>query len=248
MVGVVSDATLSASIREEPSDDDGIATLRPSRQPRILDKPSFPHFPIVATLKPRPTGTCNRMHLDQRIRTFSTKTPTLARDTYVAPGSVLVGDVTLGEHSSVWFQAVLRADLHSITIGACSNIQDGAVIHVADAYGTRVGERVTVGHCAVLHACTIGDEVLVGMNAVVLDGAEVGARSIIGANALVTSGTRIPEGSLFLGSPGKVVRTLSIEEQAGLASWAERYVVLAEAYRKGLPSIILPPVAPIPVA
>ena len=148
----------------------------------------------------------------------------------------------------MWFQAVLRADLHSITIGACSNIQDGAVIHVADAYGTRVGERVTVGHCAVLHACTIGDEVLVGMNAVVLDGAEVGARSIIGANALVTSGTRIPEGSLFLGSPGKVVRTLSIEERAGLASWAERYVILAEAYRKGLPAIILPPVAPIPVA
>jgi gamma-carbonic anhydrase len=168
------------------------------------------------------------MQLDQRIRTFATKTPTLAPNTYVAPGAVLVGDVTLGEHASVWFQAVLRADLHSITIGAHSNIQDGAVIHVADAYGTRVGERVTVGHCAVLHACTIGDEVLVGMNAVVLDGAEVGARSIIGANALV--------------------RTLSIDEQAGLASWAERYVVLAEAYRKGLPSIILPPVAPIPVA
>ena len=245
---VVSDATLSEPIRDAQSDSDGIATIQRFRQPRNLDKYSVPHFPIVATTKPRPTGSYKRMHLDQRIRTFATKTPILASDAYVAPGAVLVGDVTLGEHASVWFQAVLRADLHSITIGAHSNIQDGAVIHVADAYGTRVGERVTVGHCAVLHACTIGDEVLVGMNAVVLDGAEVGARSIIGANALVTSGTRIPEGSLFLGSPGKVVRTLSNEEQAGLASWAERYVVLAEAYRKELPHIVLPPVAPIPVA
>jgi len=248
VVGVVSNETLYGLIRKALSDAHGNDTLALIRQPRNLDKDLILHFPIVVTLKPRPTGSYNRMHLHDRIRTFSTKTPTLGLDTYVAPGSVLVGDVTLGEHVSIWFQAVLRADLHSITIGARSNIQDGAVIHVADAYGTCVGERVTVGHCAVLHACTIGDEVLVGMNAVVLDGAEVGDRSIIGANALVTSGTRIPEGSLFLGSPGKVVRTLSAAEQAGLASWAERYVVLAEAYRNGLPHIVLPPVPNIPLA
>ncbi|NBV85227.1 MAG: gamma carbonic anhydrase family protein [Verrucomicrobia bacterium] len=186
------------------------------------------------------------MDLPERIRKFSTKSPSVAANAYIAPGAVLVGAVTLGENSSVWFQSALRADLNSITVGARSNIQDGAIVHVADAHGTVIGQRVTVGHGAVIHACTIDDEVLVGMNAVVLDGAHIGARSIIGANALVTSGTHIPEGSLFLGSPGKVVRALSPEEQAGLASWAERYVVLAEAYRNGLPQIVLPPASKIP--
>ena len=146
------------------------------------------------------------MDLPERIRKFSTKSPSVAANAYIAPGAVLVGAVTLGENSSVWFQSALRADLNSITVGARSNIQDGAIVHVADAHGTVIGQRVTVGHGAVIHACTIDDEVLVGMNAVVLDGAHIGARSIIGANALVTSGTHIPEGSLFLGSPGKVVR------------------------------------------
>jgi len=186
------------------------------------------------------------MNLHDRIHEFSTKTPNLASNAYVAPGAVLVGDVTLGENASVWFQSVLRADLNSIVIGAESNIQDGAIIHVADAYGTEIGQRVTVGHGAVIHACTVGDEVLVGMNAVILDGAQIGARSIIGANALVTAGMQVPEGSLFLGSPGKVVRPLSSEEQARLSSWAERYVILAEAYRKGIPNVILPPLGKIP--
>ena len=180
------------------------------------------------------------MNLVERIRTFAGKAPTLAPDAYVAPGAVLVGDVHLGAQASVWFQAAVRADLNVIRVGARSNIQDGAVIHVADAHGTHIGEDVTVGHGAVLHACTVGDAVLVGMNAVVLDGASIGARSIIGANALVTAGTRVPEGSLFLGSPGKVVRPLSQQEQAGLASWADRYVTLSQHYREGVAQVLAP--------
>jgi carbonic anhydrase/acetyltransferase-like protein (isoleucine patch superfamily) len=184
------------------------------------------------------------MNLSERIRTFAAKSPTLAPDAYVAPGAFVVGDVHVGAQASIWFQAALRADLNVIRIGARSNIQDGAVVHVADAHGTHIGEDVTVGHGAILHACTVGDAVLVGMNAVVLDGAEIGARSIIGANALVTAGTRVPEGSLFLGSPGKVVRPLTEAEQADLSGWAERYVVLSEAYRMGVPQLLAPPLPP----
>jgi carbonic anhydrase/acetyltransferase-like protein (isoleucine patch superfamily) len=186
------------------------------------------------------------MQIQDRIHRFAHKSPHISPDAYVAPGAVLVGDVSLAERASVWFQAALRADLNTIRIGACSNIQDGAIVHVADDFGTHVGERVTVGHGAVLHACTVGDEVLVGMNAVILDGAEIGARSIVGANALVTAGTKVPPGSLFLGSPGKVVRALRAEEQEGLASWAERYVILSAAYRTGGPRIHLPPLPNIP--
>lgn len=186
------------------------------------------------------------MKIQDRIKYFAHQTPVIAESAYVAPGAVLVGDVTLCENASVWFQAALRADLNMIRVGASSNIQDGAVIHVADNCGTIVGERVTVGHGAILHACTVGDEVLIGMNAVVLDGAEIGERSIIGANALVTAGTKVPPGSLFLGSPGKVVRSLTDAEQQDLASWADRYVILAESYRTGGPQIHLPPPLQIP--
>ena len=186
--------------------------------------------------------------LSQRIQRFAGTTPTIHPSAFVAPGAALIGDVTLEEESSVWFQCVLRADLNRIHLGPRSNIQDGAVVHLSDHFGTILGQRVTVGHCAVLHACRIDDEVLVGMNAVILDGCEIGARSIIGANALVTGGTKIPPGSLFLGSPGKVIRQLTLEEQAGLACWADRYVILSEAYRTGLPKIVLPPLPQLPTA
>ena len=163
-------------------------------------------------------------HLDAR--------PTIHPTAFVAPGAALIGDVTLAEESSVWFQTVLRGDINRIVIGPRSNVQDGAVVHLADDLGTFVGELVTVGHKAILHACTIADEVLVGMGAIILDGAEIGARSIIGAGALVTGGKKIPPGSLVLGSPAKVVRTLSSEEQAGIRVWAEKYVALSRAYRE----------------
>jgi len=188
------------------------------------------------------------MLIHDRIRYFAHVTPCLASDAFVAPGAAIVGDVTLCEQSSVWFQAVLRADLNAIRIGPRSNIQDGAVIHVADDYPTIVGSDVTVGHGAILHACTVEDAVLVGMNAVVLDGAHVGARSIIGANALVTAGTHVPPGSLFLGSPGKVVRSLSDKEQSDLAVWAERYVTLSKSYLKGEPRLFLAACPEIPTA
>lgn len=187
------------------------------------------------------------MELPKRIRHFASTSPRVAPTAFIAHGAVLVGDVSLEDHSSVWFQAVLRADLHPIRIGPRSNIQDGAIIHLSDDFGTFLGQRVTVGHGAILHACKIDDEVLVGMNSVVLDGAQVGARSIIGANALVTGGTQIPAGSLVLGSPAKVVRPLSLEEQEGIAVWADRYVLLAEAYRNGVPSILLPPPPSLPM-
>jgi carbonic anhydrase/acetyltransferase-like protein (isoleucine patch superfamily) len=125
---------------------------------------------------------------------------------------------------------VLRADIHRIVIGPRSNIQDGSVVHLADDYGVELGELVTVGHKATLHACKIADEDLVGMGAIVLDGAEIGARSIIGAGALVTGGKKFPPGSLILGSPAKVVKTLSLEEQAGIRVWAEKYVRISREY------------------
>ena len=172
------------------------------------------------------------MNLPDRLARHLDAAPALHPSAFVAPGAAVIGDVTLGEESSVWFQAVLRGDLNRIVIGPRSNVQDGAVVHLADELGTTVGELVTVGHKAILHACTVADEVLVGMGAIILDGAEIGARSIIGAGALVTGGKKIPPGSLVLGSPAKVVRTLSSEEQAGIRVWAEKYVDLARAYRE----------------
>ena len=171
------------------------------------------------------------MTFPERMARFLEARPSIHPTAFVAPGADLVGDVTLAEESSVWFQTVLRADINRIVIGPRSNVQDGSVVHLADDYGVFVGELVTVGHKAVLHACTIADEVLVGMGAIILDGSEIGARSIIGAGALVTGGKKIPPGSLVLGSPAKVVRTLSLDEQTGIKVWAEKYVELSRAYK-----------------
>lgn len=175
------------------------------------------------------------MNLNSRIDRFLGKVPTLAPTAFVAGNATLVGDVTLGDECSVWYQCVLRADIHSIRVGPRSNIQDGAVVHLADDFGVEIGELVTVGHKAILHACTIGNEVLVGMNAVILDGAEIGDRSIVGAGSLVTGHKKFPAGSLILGSPAKVVRELSQDEQAGIKTWAEKYVQLSREYlRRGI--------------
>ena len=161
---------------------------------------------------------------DSQLSQFLRRQPALGAEVYLASTAVVVGDVTLGDHSSVWYHAVLRGDINYIKVGAYSNIQDGAVIHLADEYPCEIGDWVTVGHSAVVHACKVGDECLIGMNSTILDGAEIGEQSIVGANALVTQGTKIPKGSLVLGSPAKVVRTLSNEERAGLRSWAQKYV------------------------
>jgi len=164
---------------------------------------------------------------ESQLDRFLRRQPVLGKGVYLARTAVVVGDVTLGDHASVWYQAVLRGDINYIKVGDYSNIQDGAVIHLADEYPCEIGDWVTVGHGAVVHACKVGDECLIGMNSTILDGAEVGAQSIVGANALVTQGTQIPEGSLVLGSPAKVVRTLTPGERAELRSWAQKYVDIA---------------------
>ncbi len=158
------------------------------------------------------------------IEAFEGISPVIHPSVFVAASADVIGRVTLHEESSVWYQATLRGDINEIVIGPRSNVQDNAVIHLADDLGCYVGELVTVGHSAILHACTVKDEVLVGMGAIILDGAVIGERSIIGAGALVTGGTVIPPGSLVLGSPAKVVRTLSKEEQSKVKDWAVKYV------------------------
>ncbi len=173
------------------------------------------------------------MEFPDRLARYFKRPPAIHSTAWIAPNATVLGDVTLEEESSVWFGAVLRGDINRIVIGPRSNVQDGSVIHLADDLPTLVGELVTVGHKAILHACTVADEVLVGMGAIVLDGAEIGARSILGAGALVTGGKKIPPGSLVLGSPAKVVRALTLDEQAGIRVWAEKYVELSRAYREG---------------
>ena len=163
--------------------------------------------------------------LIQQLDTFLRKQPVLGREVYLASTAVVLGDVTLGDHSSVWYGAVLRGDINRIVVGHHSNVQDNAVLHLADQFPCIVGNWVTIGHSATVHACTIGDECLVGMGATVLDGAVVGEQSLIGANALVTPGTKIPPGSLVVGAPAVVKRALTAEERAGLKHWAEKYVV-----------------------
>ena len=148
--------------------------------------------------------------------------PIIHESAFIAASADVIGRVTLHEETSIWYHVTLRGDINEIVIGAHSNIQDNAVIHLADDYGCYVGEWVTVGHSAILHACTVKDEVRMG--AIVLDGAVIGERSIIGAGALVTGGTVIPPGSLVLGSPAKVVRTLALDEQSKVKYWAEKYV------------------------
>ena len=164
------------------------------------------------------------MQMDAQLDKFLGKKPRLGKGVYIAKTATVIGDVTLGAHSSVWYGAVLRGDINRIAIGHHSNIQDNAVLHLADDFPCLVGNWVTVGHSAIVHACKVGDEVLVGMGAIILDGAVIGKQSLIGAGALVTQGVKIPPGSLVLGSPAKVVRKLTPKERAGLKWWAEKYV------------------------
>ena len=161
--------------------------------------------------------------LDQFLR----RQPSLGLGCYLAKTAVVMGDVRLGEGVSVWYGAVLRGDINYIEVGASSNIQDNAVLHLADNFPCVLGHHVSVGHSAIVHACTVGNEVLVGMGAVVLDGAVVGDQCLIGARALVTQGMTIPPGSLVLGSPAKVVRPLTEEEKTGLRRLAEKYAAIA---------------------
>ena len=166
-------------------------------------------------------------NLRRQLDTFLKKKPVLGQGVYIARGAAVLGDVTLGDFSSVWYNAVVRGDINRIVVGHHTNIQDNAVLHLADDFACLVGSYVTIGHSAVVHACAVGDETLVGMGAIILDGAVIGEQCLIGARALVTQGAQIPPGSLVLGSPAKVVRALTPEERGGLKYWAEKYVANA---------------------
>jgi len=170
------------------------------------------------------------MELKQRLVRHLGKKPDTAKAAFVAANATVLGDVTLGVHSSVWYGCVLRGDINSIEIGEGTNIQDLAMVHLADDYGVKVGRYCTIGHSAIIHACEIGDECLIGMGATILDGARIGDHCIVGANALVTQRFVAPPGSMILGSPAKVVRALTEKELLGLRAWAEKYVVVARAH------------------
>jgi carbonic anhydrase/acetyltransferase-like protein (isoleucine patch superfamily) len=167
------------------------------------------------------------MEVEKQLETFLGKKPQLGRDVYLAKTAVVLGDVTLGDAASVWYGAVLRGDINRIVVGESSNIQDNAVLHIADHHPCILGDRVTVGHSAVVHACTVGNECLVGIGAVILDGAVIGDHCIIGARALVTQGMNIPSGSMVLGAPARVVRSLTTAERDGIKRLAAKYVANA---------------------
>ena len=164
---------------------------------------------------------------------FANRLPRLAEGSFVAPTATVVGDVALGEQSSVWFGAVLRGDIEPIVIGERSNIQDNSVAHTSRGFPVRVGRGATVGHRVTLHGCTVGDHCLVGMGAILLDGCEVGDHCLVGAGALVKQGQRIPPGHLAVGAPARAIRKLSEEEISNLREYAERYVALQARYREG---------------
>jgi carbonic anhydrase/acetyltransferase-like protein (isoleucine patch superfamily) len=161
---------------------------------------------------------------DKQFDRFLRKKPKLGRGVYIAKTAVVIGDVTIGAHSSVWYGAVLRGDINRIVVGHHTNIQDNAVLHLTDDFPCVLGNWVTVGHSAIVHACQVGDEVLVGMGAVILDGAVIGKQSIVGARSLVKQGMKIPPGSLVVGAPARVVRKLTKKERAKLKWWAQKYV------------------------
>ena len=162
--------------------------------------------------------------------------PTLPADgsAWIAPSADVIGDVRLGEDVSIWFGAVVRADNGPMTIGAGSNVQDGAMLHSDPGSPLTIGTGVTIGHHAILHGCTIGNDVLVGMGATVLNGAVIGDGCLIGAGALVTEGKLFPPGSLIVGAPARVARGLSEAEQAGLRAAAAGYVRRRGGYAAGL--------------
>lgn len=172
------------------------------------------------------------MSVEDRLSRYLSCEPKVDATAYVAPQATVIGSVVIGPRCSVWPGVVVRGDINTIEIGEGTNIQDGTVVHLADDFGVRIGAYVTIGHLAMIHACSIGDECLIGMKATILDGAEVGEQSIIGAGALVTKGARIPPRSLVIGMPGKVVRTLSDPEIHSLRASAEKYIAVAAAHKR----------------
>ena len=164
-------------------------------------------------------------------------TPQVADTAWVADNAQVMGEVTLAADSSVWFGVTVRGDTDAIHIGEGSNIQDGSVLHADHGMPLTIGRHVTVGHQVMLHGCTIGDESLIGIGAVVLNGARIGKHCLVGAGALVTEGKEFPDGSMILGSPARVVKTLSPEQIEGLRQSAQHYIDNARRFRQGLKKI-----------
>lgn len=171
------------------------------------------------------------MTIEERLEKYLSQDPVIPDTAYVANEATVIGNVFLGDHTSVWPGCVLRGDINSIQVGDRSNIQDGTIVHLADDYGVEIGNDVTIGHAAIIHACKIEDECLIGMGSTIMDGAVIGKNSIIGAGALVTGLTKVPPGSLVLGSPAKIARSLTPDEQSGIKSWAGKYVKVAAAHK-----------------
>lgn len=173
------------------------------------------------------------MNREPDIRAYRGKFPRIAPSAYIDPASVVIGDVLIGDESSVWPMCVVRGDVHYIRLGNRTNIQDGSVLHVMkDQYPLILGDEVTVGHSVTLHGCTIEGRALIGMRATILNGAVIGKNCIIAAGTLITERTVIPEGSIVMGSPGKVKRALSEKELESIGQYATRYAAYREIYRK----------------
>lgn len=165
------------------------------------------------------------------------KQPTIADDAWIAPGAILIGQVTMLAKSSVWFGAVIRAENDKVLIGEGSNVQDGSVIHVDPGYPLTLHRNVTIGHKVMLHGCTVNEQSLIGIGSILLNGCVIGKNSIVGANTLIPEGREFPDGVMILGSPGKVVRELTQEERDGLLLPAQRYQQNAARYRTDLREI-----------
>ena len=164
-------------------------------------------------------------------------TPVIDDSAWVADNAQVIGDVRMGPNSSVWFNSVVRGDTATISIGEGSNIQDGSVLHVDMNLPLTIGKHVTVGHMVQLHGCTIGDESLIGIGAIVLNHAKIGKNCLVGAGSLVTEGKEFPDGSMIMGSPAKVVRQLTPEQIEGLRRSAQSYVKNAQRYKTQLKKI-----------
>ena len=160
------------------------------------------------------------------------KLKTVDDNFWIAPNASVIGEVNLERDASIWFNAILRADNEPITIGEGSNVQDGAIIHTDPGFACNIGKKVTVGHMAMLHGCSIGDGSLIGIGSVVLNGAKIGKNCIIGSKALVTEGMDVPDGSMVLGIPGKIKKTLTEEEQSVVPLGADHYIDNYKKYKK----------------
>lgn len=206
-----------------------LAERRILSQPEgVVNMKDFAHW-ITRPLLP----VCRRAMLkgSEMIRSYKGLTPTIPASCYVDDSAQIIGDVVLGEHASVWMNAVLRGDVHSIRIGAHSNVQDCSVLHgMKELYGVFLGEYVTVGHSVTLHGCVIEDRCLIGMGSIILNGAKIGAGSIIAAGTLIPEGTVVEPGSLCMGSPGKLRRKLDEKDQESIMRYAKNYLGYTESY------------------